>query len=131
MDAERYAAWLIAKWLAWTWSSVSPHKAENEAPLGRNPLIRGLVRKSVGRGPAFGGRPSWKLAPRFGGFLQFAKAVLHLLLVLRLGQLALGDLQQLGNDRGLKEASDEVHKYSTSNIGDSAIEVTDHLQLGA
>jgi len=74
-------------------------------------LIRGLVRK--GAGPQC--RLNRESAARLGGFLQLAKAILDLLLVLRLGQLALGDLQQLGYYCGLQKALDEVHSCSKLN----------------
>jgi hypothetical protein len=51
-------------------------------------------------------------APRPGGLLHLAEAVLDLLLVLRLGQFSLSDLNQLGRDCGLEEALDEAHEFS-------------------
>jgi hypothetical protein len=51
-------------------------------------------------------------APRLSGLLHPADAVFDLLLVLRLGQFSLSDLNQLGRDRGLEEALDEAHEFS-------------------
>jgi hypothetical protein len=48
-------------------------------------------------------------AARSGGLLDLAEAFLDLLLILRLRQFALSDLDQLGRDCGLEEALDEVH----------------------
>ena len=61
-----------------------------------------------------GGVPS---APRPGGLLQLAKAVLDLLLVLRLGQFSLSDLNQFGRDCGLEKALDEAHEFSKVDMG--------------
>src|SRR5215217_8358925 len=63
-----------------TWSSVSPHKAENEVPLGRNPAHSGSCAEERRAGNGLRRPAKLESAPRFGGFLQFAKAVLHLLL---------------------------------------------------
>ena len=52
-----------------------------------------------------------------GGLLQSAKAVFDLLLVLRLGQFSLRNLNQLGRDSGLEEALNEVHEFSKVNKG--------------
>jgi hypothetical protein len=82
--------------------------------------IPGFVRK---RGTNLNGESDpWETsrvrsAPRPGGLLQPAKAVLDLLLVLRLGQLSLSDLNQLGRDCGLEKALDEAHEFSKVNMG--------------
>ena len=56
-------------------------------------------------------------AARPGGLLDLAEAFPDLLLVLRLGQFLLGDLNQLGRDCGLDEALDEAHEFSKVKVG--------------
>jgi len=51
-------------------------------------------------------------AARPGGLLEPAEAFLDLLLILRLGQFSLSDLNQFGSDCGLDEALNEAHECS-------------------
>jgi hypothetical protein len=60
-------------------------------------------------------------AAGLGSLLQPAQAILDLLLVLRLGQLPLRDLNQLGRGRGLEKAFDEAHEFSKVNGGQCAM----------
>jgi hypothetical protein len=54
----------------------------------------------------------WPSAARPGGLLEPAEAFLDLLLILRLGQFALSDLNQFGSDCGLDETLNEAHECS-------------------
>jgi hypothetical protein len=49
--------------------------------------------------------------------LQPAKAVLDLLLILRLGQFSLSNLNHFGCDCGLEKALDEAHEFSKVSMG--------------
>src|SRR5215216_440834 len=82
----------------------------------RRRRIRGLVQTDATK-IASGWIRRQHSAPRPGGLLQPAEAVLDLLLVLRLGQFPLSDLNQLGRDCGLEEALDEAHEFSKVKVG--------------
>jgi hypothetical protein len=58
--------------------------------------------------------------------LELAKSVLDLLLILRLGQFSLSDLNQLGRDGGLEEA---LLMNSPKSTWDSALDDSYHFQL--
>lgn len=91
-----------------TWRSPTPLPPPEPTGSGANPRTEPRLTRSSRRGRTSAATPD---------VLQLPKTVLDLLLVLRLGELAVSDLHCLGHDRGLGKILDQSHRFSSYTSG--------------